>query len=200
MTENGKRPGVMLYFDTFCPALGLDDAQLAALTRGIISYAMTGALPELEAMAEMAFLMLRPGIDRDGERYERVRLHGQYMAYCRKCKEHGETPVSEEEYLERLAATNSCSHEQAGANCNCTLPTRYSSPYPHPSSTVDSSIDSSPSPNAHAGGRVKVEGYGGTEREGTSIADYDEITKRQRNLAFQIEEYRQRNGDFPDGF
>ena len=108
MNEHKQRPGVMLYFDTLCPALArLTNEQRGKLLQGIVEYAQTGAIPQLDGLEGMAFDMLRPSIDRDGERYEYRRMHGQYMAYCRAAKDHGEIPISEEEFIEQLTATDS---------------------------------------------------------------------------------------------
>ena len=77
MNERKQRPGVMLYFDTLCPALArLTNEQRGELLQGIVGYAQSGTIPELDGMTGMAFDLLRPGIDRDGERYEAQRIHG----------------------------------------------------------------------------------------------------------------------------
>ena len=104
-----QKPGVMLHFDRIAPALSaFDDAQLGALFRSIVGYAKTGLIPDrLDAMTALAFEMLRPGIDVDEERYRNSVIHGQYMAYCRKCKEAGEKPIPETEWREQLIATSS---------------------------------------------------------------------------------------------
>ena len=82
MNERKQRPGVMLYFDTLCPALArLKNEQSGELLKGIVEYAMTGAIPELDDMAGMAFDLLRPGIDRDEERYEDTREQRKYAVY-----------------------------------------------------------------------------------------------------------------------
>ena len=87
MSERKQRPGVILYFDTICPALErLSDAQCGRLLRGIVDYVQTGALPELDDATDIVFYLLRPALDRDGERYEKERRRGRYMAYCKALK------------------------------------------------------------------------------------------------------------------
>ena len=98
-----NRPGFMLYFDRLVPALAhLDDAQAGILLRAIVEYAQAGTIPTLDGLTSFAFDMLRPGIDQDGEAYERKWIHGNYMTYARKCKGEGQTPISEEAYREQL--------------------------------------------------------------------------------------------------
>ena len=139
--KQSGRPGVMLYFDTFSPVLALDDVQLASLVRGIVTYAQTGKLPELEAAANMAFLMLRAGIDRDGERYEDKRIHARYMTYKREAEKRDEAPMSEDEYRRQLEATDSNSRV-LDSNCQLLEGTEQ-----YLNSSINSSINSSPKVN-----------------------------------------------------
>lgn len=152
------RPGVMLYFDTLCPALArLTNEQRGELLQGIVDYAQTGAIPELDGMTGMAFDLLRPGIDRDGEKYEYKRMHGQYMAYCRAAKERGETPITEEVFIRQLIDTDSYYQ----------LPTTNPSPYPYPTTESNPSPTSKayPSPTAAREGKGETEGCKGDEGE-----------------------------------
>ena len=158
MNERKQRPGVMLYFDTLCPALArLNNEQRGELLQGIVEYAQTGAIPELDGMTGMAFDMLRPGIDRDGEKYEYKRMHGQYMAYCRAANERGETRISEEEFIKQLIATDSY------YQLPTTTPNPSTSPYPYPSTSLYP--ESNPSPTAAAQGKGETEGCKGDEGE-----------------------------------
>lgn len=107
MNERRQRPGVILYFDTLCPALArLTNEQRGELLQGIVEYAQTGAIPELDNMAGMAFDMLRPGIDRDAARYEDTRELRKYAVYCREQKKRGETPSSFEEWQQMVSNDN----------------------------------------------------------------------------------------------
>lgn len=163
MNERKQRPGVMLYFDTLCPALArLNNEQRGELLQGIVEYAQTGAIPELDGMTGMAFDMLRPGIDRDGEKYEYKRMHGQYMAYCRAANERGETRISEEEFIKQLIATDSY------YQLPNTTPSPYPSPYSYPSITPSPTAAAYPYPAADAPGKGEAEGCKGDERENPS--------------------------------
>lgn len=163
MSEHKQRPGFILYFDTICPALErLSDAQCGRLLRGIVDYVQTGALPELDAAADMVFYLLRPGLDRDGERYEKERRRGRYMAYCKEVKIRGETPLSEEAYFQQLIETDS----------NRQLPT------PTPTTTPTPTANTTPA--AEGEGKGKAEGCKGEERgrtvyEPLSEADFESM-------------------------
>ena len=163
MNEPRQRPGVMLYFDTISPALArLSNEQRGALLMGIVEYAQTGALPELDSMTGMAFDMLRPSIDRDGDKYEDKRIHAQYMAYCRRQNERGEAKITEDEYRQKLLVTDSNVQQPPATGEYCTLPnpTVYPSPttYPYPST------DPSTSPYPDGDGKGNPEGCKGEEK------------------------------------
>ena len=155
--DTQSRPGVMLYFDDVVPAIeAMDDGQLGALFRAIIAYARHGELPELDGMGKFAFAMLRPKIDRDGERYARQKLHGLYMVYCRNLKI-GEKKLTEDEWIRsQLSETD--------GNCQSTtvnyqLPTATASASANtPATAAATALSSSPSPpEAGAGGLQRGE-------------------------------------------
>ena len=167
------RPGVLLYFDTLQPALArLTDAQCGQLLRGVIEYAQTGALPELDDLAGMAFDLLRPGIDRDGERYEYQRLHGQYMAYCRQAKDGGETPISEQEYIQQLSATNSYYQLPTTTTTASTSTYPTSTPISNPNRTIVGRIE-------------EKEGMGEKETEVAPLSQADAFLQRHKDDANQ---------------
>lgn len=162
MNERKQRPGVMLYFDTLCPALArLTNEQRGELLQGIVGYAQSGTIPELDGMTGMAFDLLRPGIDRDGERYEAQRIHGQYMAYCRSAKERGERVIGEDEFKQRLLATDSyCQVPTTSPTASASTPTASAV-----SAFSNSKSSLIPSPAAAAQGKGVLEGCKGDERE-----------------------------------
>ena len=162
MNERKQRPGVMLYYDTLGPALGrLTDEQCGQLLRGIIEYAQTGALPDLDGMTGLAFDLLRPGIDRDGESYEKKWLHSKYMAYCRTAKERGETPIEEDEYIQKLLAADS------NAQLPVSIPDSTTTPTSSPEAIATSVLTprASPKVKGESFGKGESEGYKGDERE-----------------------------------
>ena len=159
MNERRQRPGVILYFDTLCPALArLTNEQAGAMLRGIVDYAQTGAIPELDNMAGMAFDMLRPGIDRDGERYFEQIEQRRYAVYCREAKKRGADPISFESWQRMIS-------DDIG-RYPTTTPASSSnpSPYPYPSSEAETNT----SPAAAAEGKGGAEGCKGEGRENPS--------------------------------
>ena len=66
---------------------------------------------------------------------------------------------------------------------------------------METELETEPEPELELeSGRGKGEGCGGTEGRGPAFPSTSEILRRQRTLGLQVEEYRQRNGDFPDSF
>lgn len=161
MNDQRQRPGVMIYFDTLCPALArLNDEQAGALLRGILGYAQTGAIPELDAMPGMAFDLLRPSIDRDEERYFEAIEQRRYAVYCREAKKHGKEPVSYEDW-QRMTSDDIGRYPT-------TTPASSSnpSPYPYPSSYPTAATY--PYPTADAPGKGETGGCKGDEGENPS--------------------------------
>lgn len=165
MTERKQRPGVVLYFDTLCPALArLTNEQAGALLRGIVDYAQTGAIPELDPMPGMAFDLLRPGIDRDGERYFEQIEQRRYAVYCREAKKRGADPISFENWQRMIS-------DDIG-RYPTTTPTSTSTPASTPTSSPNPSsyptAAAYPYPTADAPGKGETGGCKGDEGENPS--------------------------------
>ena len=142
--DTQSRPGVMLYFDDVVPAIeAMDDGQLGALFRAIIAYARHGEVPELDGMGKFAFAMLRPKIDRDGERYAKQKLHGLYMVYCRQLKL-GEKKLTEDEWIRSQLSETDGNCQLATVNYQ--LPTASASASATTPATAFATASSSPSP------------------------------------------------------
>lgn len=162
MNERKQRPGVVLYFDTLCPALArLNNDQSGALLKGIIEYAMTGAIPELDDMAGMAFDMLRPRIDTDGEHYEDKREQTKYAVYCREAKKRGETPCSFEEWQQMV----SCDIGRYPTTTTTPNPTTTPATTPAKTPTSIPTANTSSTTAGAAAGKGETEGCKGDERE-----------------------------------
>lgn len=104
--EDG-RPGVMLYFKDLKPFTSyFTNEQLGSLFSAILNYAEHGMWvdDDCDQNVKVALMVLQPKIDRDGESYERKKLHGQYMAYVRLAKEKGETYLSEPDWIKTTVA------------------------------------------------------------------------------------------------
>lgn len=162
MNDQRQRPGVMIYFDTLCPALArLTNEQAGALLRGIVDYAQTGAIPELDPMPGMAFDLLRPGIDRDEERYFEQIDQRRYAVYCRELKKRGADPISFENWQRMIS--------DGIGRYPTTTPTSTSTPASTPTSSPNPSsyptAAAYPYPTADAPGKGAVGGSRGTEGE-----------------------------------
>ena len=167
-----ERPGFMVYYDRICPALArLNDAEAGMVFRALVNYSLTGELPELEGSPGLVFDLLRPGLDRDAERYESTVIHSHYMVYCRECKAKNQIPVSEEVFREQLSVTGS----------------NYQLPTPSPAITPSPSPSVSPSSTGKGAGAGKGEGEGlkGGERGNQQTRDklWDEFEKRRAEAA-----------------
>lgn len=68
----GKRPGVMLYFDTRPCLRRLTMDERGVLFEAILDYGEFGVVPELDGMVGVAWDFIRPKIDRDAEHYEEI--------------------------------------------------------------------------------------------------------------------------------
>ena len=84
----GKRPGVMLYFDTRPCLQRLTMDERGALFEAILDYGEYGLVPELEGMVGVAWDFIRPRLDRDAERYEELSQKRSSAACARWEKHH----------------------------------------------------------------------------------------------------------------
>lgn len=80
------KPGIMFYFDIRPCLKRLNYEEKGRLFEAMLDYGELGIEPELEGMSGIAWDFLRPGLDRDTDRYERVILQKKYAAYSRECK------------------------------------------------------------------------------------------------------------------
>ena len=80
------RPGIMLYFDILEPIRVLPDADKGRLLVAMLEYGQCGKVPELDGALKIVWSFVRPMIDKDGERYEDMKLQREYAAFCKKRK------------------------------------------------------------------------------------------------------------------
>ena len=80
------RPGIMLYFDMLEPIRVLPDADKGRLLVAMLEYGQSGVVPEFDGMLALAWSFVRPMIDKDGERYEDMKLQREYATFCKKRK------------------------------------------------------------------------------------------------------------------
>lgn len=80
------RPGIMLYFEILEPIRMLSDADKGRLLVAILEYGRDGVVPELEGPLGIVWSFVHPMIDKDGQRYDDMKLQREYAAFCKKRK------------------------------------------------------------------------------------------------------------------
>ena len=98
-----SRPGLLLYFD-IVPALDkLPLDAVGELLLKALHYAQDGVEPVFDdASLGFAWAFLRPSIDRDGAAYQDKRLKGDWLVYCRRCKQDGTQALSFEMWRQHI--------------------------------------------------------------------------------------------------
>ena len=168
-----ERPGVMIYFDIRPAIKRLDLEERGELFTAIMDFAELGVIPDLDGMAALCFDLIKPKIERDGERYEEVRTQRQYAVYCREVKRNGGEPVSYDEWLSgdnQPLSTDNGSYPTTTTTVTTTA-------------TASTTTTANPSTKGEGAGKGEVEGYGETERENQPLTPEEFERKRQRGLA-----------------
>ena len=80
------RPGIMLYFDILEPVRMLSDADKGRLLVAMLEYGRDGVVPTLEGPLGIVWSFVHPMIDKDGQRYDDMKLQREYAAFCKKRK------------------------------------------------------------------------------------------------------------------
>lgn len=88
------KPGVMFYFDIRPCLKRLSIEDKGMLFEAILDYAEHGIEPDFDGVVGVAWDFIKPGIDRDSDRYGNQVLQKQYAAYVREAKKKGQTPLS----------------------------------------------------------------------------------------------------------
>ncbi len=81
--EKQERPGMLLYFEEFLPALKrFNNEELGIILRAVIRYGAEGEEPELDGNLGFFFEIIKPKLDRDLEKYRQRSVNRSYAAYC----------------------------------------------------------------------------------------------------------------------
>lgn len=80
------RPGIMLYFDILDPIKKLSDEDKGRLFVAMLEYGRDGVVPELDGALGIVWSFVLPMIDKDGQRYDEMKLQREYAAFCKKRK------------------------------------------------------------------------------------------------------------------
>lgn len=78
------RPGVMLYFDHQECIEELSDEEAGKLIKGTLQYAQKGTVPQFAGGLKLVWLMLKPRLDYDAQRYYKLCRQKSYAVYCRE--------------------------------------------------------------------------------------------------------------------
>ena len=130
------KPGVMFYFDIRPCLKRLNTEEKGQLFEAVLDYGESGREPDFGGMVGVAWDFIKPSIDRDAGRYEKLVLQKQYAAYARETKKRDQTPVSFEEW--KLMDDN----ERYRLISDDTG--RHPTPTPSTSSSIDSNADKPP--------------------------------------------------------
>ena len=87
------KPGVMFYFDVRPCLKRLNPEEKGLLFEAILEYGEHGTEPDFDGALGVAWDFIKPGIDRDSDRYGNQVLQKQYAAYVREAKKKGLTPL-----------------------------------------------------------------------------------------------------------
>lgn len=83
------KPGVMFYFDVRPCLKRLNSEEKGLLFEAILEYGEHGTEPDFDGAIGVAWDFIKPGIDRDSDRYGNQVLQKQYAAYVREAKKKG---------------------------------------------------------------------------------------------------------------
>ena len=201
MKEFGKRPGAMIYFADWRAVRRLSMEQRGELITAIMEFAENGvAQVSDDPLVAVVFDLLSEKVARDAATYRETCINRAYSTYCRECKKDGNEPVDRNTWYQLRSFDTMQDHSESIGIIQGeteTEPETESEPEP------EMEIDTEPEPEMETemeAERERERGAGRTEGRGPAPLSTKEVLERQRKLSFQIEEYRQRNGDFPDGF
>lgn len=80
------RPGIMIYFEILEPIKMLSDEDKGKLLVAMLEYGRDGIVPELDGALGIVWSFVYPLIDKDGQRYDEMKLQREYAAFCKKRK------------------------------------------------------------------------------------------------------------------
>lgn len=157
------RPGVMLYFDQSACIRALPDEAAGKLTKGILTYAESGKEPTFDDVLSLVWMMVRPLIDRDGQRYTLQCTKKSYAVYCREQQKQGLPKLSFEDWQRETEGLVSLDDGRYPNTMTYASPSTPSSSAPTTSSPTSSSAytdTASPSdtaPSAYTAGDCRAQ-------------------------------------------
>ena len=137
------KPGVMFYFDIRPCLRRLSIEDKGMLFEAILDYAEHGTEPDFDGVVGVAWDFIKPGIDRDSDRYGNQVLQKQYATYVREAKKKGQAPLSFDDWK---ALPDSGRYRAISADTE-RYPTTATTPTPTTATTatIESKADKPPS-------------------------------------------------------
>ena len=116
-----KQPGVMLYFDLRDSLDGLSCEDKGKLLDAILDYGKFGVVPEFSGMLKMAWNFIRPRVDQDRDRYERLvnnRREAAASRWSSAPKNHADASFA----MQTMPNTNTTTNTKTKTNTNTNTP------------------------------------------------------------------------------
>ena len=95
-----RKPGVMVYFELRGMLKLLSDAEKGQLFEAILDYGETGETGELTDTLKIVWPLIQDRLDKDSFQYDKKVVKKKYASYTRWSKEHSETPLPYEDWLD----------------------------------------------------------------------------------------------------
>lgn len=151
-----NRPGVMLYFETLQAIDELDAEDVKQIMSAILHYCRDGEEPVFRGIPAALWHLIRGGLDRDGERYSKKQLRGNWLVYCRKCKRQDKSPLSFDDWVNKQYVNGTLSYVERAVDdaVNVAQPTTSTSP--STTTTTSTSTSTSPSPTKESDSRQRA--------------------------------------------
>lgn len=102
MAKAKEKPGVMVYWETFDVLVSLVDGDAKVMMSAIRQYSQYGVLPDFtgNAILTTLWLLIRPKLDADSERYENIREQRRAAINSRWEKERSKVVTEEYESIQ----------------------------------------------------------------------------------------------------
>ena len=154
MKTNTKKPGVMLYFESADRISKLKPMQRLSVYEAIVQYGKEGTVPALKREADLVWDSIKPILDRDGERYQKVleaRIKGGRIRGT-KMKQEAENKLRELKLIELSSESQSpISNPQSPVSNPQSPVSNPQSPVSNPQSPIPSLESPIPNPHVPAG-------------------------------------------------
>ena len=101
-SENGTRPGILVFHDIEPALEKLTLEETGLLFIAILKYSNHCIEPDFSGPLGMAWIFIKPQLNRSIDSYNSSVTQRRYAALCREHKRNGDLPPSYEEFLSSL--------------------------------------------------------------------------------------------------